>query len=254
MKMIMASFVIIIWIWSMTSTIEVTTIFYQHSIFLRHKNPAHDNGTSPFFSSVVATAQACINKCHNQLSCESLVYDTISFKCSLFEGKNVKDEISSNQVLYEVVKKAVLRDISDYAKYLCNGNSPGYFYNESVPVCYKIDSQPRSMTDAKLFCGESGGHLLRIDTEIKQKFAENLNLETTSSVSKYRIDGKYNGTNWTFSNDQAITQFYWYPGEPSREQSSSRSVGLRVAYSGKWDDIRPSGSHGCICEKDIKFN
>lgn len=31
------------------------------------------------------------------------------------------------------------------------------------------------------FCGESGGHLLRIDTERKQKFVENITLETTGN-------------------------------------------------------------------------
>lgn len=64
---------------------------------------------------------------------------------------------------------------------LCEENNPGYIYNESVSVCYKIDSNPRLFTDAELFCEESGGHLLRIDTERKQKFVEDLDLQSLST-------------------------------------------------------------------------
>lgn len=71
------------------------------------------------------------------------------------------------------------------------------------------------------------------------------------SISKYRIDGRKINTIWTFSNDQPIIRFYWYPGEPA---DNVNSIGLRVGYSGEWDDIKPSILHGCICEKDIKFN
>lgn len=61
-----------------------------------------------------------------------------------------------------------------YVQDLCEKNSPGYSYNETVSVCYKINSNPMLFTEAELFYGESGGHLLRIDTEGKQKFVENL--------------------------------------------------------------------------------
>lgn len=66
-------------------------------------------------------------------------------------------------------------------KNLCEENNPGYIYNESVSVCYKIDSNPRLFTEAEFFCGESGGHLLRIDTERKQKFVEDLDLQSLST-------------------------------------------------------------------------
>ncbi|XP_034303606.2 uncharacterized protein [Magallana gigas] len=240
------------WLWlTLISVNGVSSLVYQHTTFQRHLNPVYDNRTSPFFSSTVSTAQACVIKCHNHPSCESLVYDKVSFQCSLFEGKNVGEKITSSQVYNQVSTKTVHQNIIAHANHLCNGDSPGYFYNESVPVCYKIDTQPRLMDDAVMFCGESGGHLLRIDTEIKQKFVESLNLETTSSIFKYRIDGKKNNTVWTFSNNQPIKRFYWYPGEPANNISS---IGLRVGYGGKWDDVQPSVLHGCICEKDIKFN
>lgn len=47
-----------------------------------------------------------------------------------------------------------------------------------------------------------------------------------------------------------MKQFYWYPGEPV---GGGTSIGLRVGYNGKWDDIGSSKLHGCICEKDIKI-
>lgn len=77
-----------------------------------------------------------------------------------------------------------------YVKNLCEENNPGYIYNESVSVCYKIDSNPRLFTEAEFFCGESGGHLLRIDTERKQKFVEDLDLQSLSTKI-YQIDNLF---------------------------------------------------------------
>ena len=66
-----------------------------------------------------------------------------------------------------------------YAENLCQGNSSGYIYNATVPLCYKIDTQPRVKTAAESFCGEFGGRLLRINTERKQRFVEDLDLKET---------------------------------------------------------------------------
>nr|XP_034300555.1 type-2 ice-structuring protein-like [Crassostrea gigas] len=205
------------------------------------------------FSTTVPNFQACINKCHNQPSCESLVFDTVTFKCSLYEGNTVEEEITINQIYHQVLNKTVHRDIIEYAQYLCSGKSPGYIYNETVPVCYKIDSDPRTLVEAVSFCGESGGHLLQIDTERKQILVEIFRLEETESILKYRIDGKKIGGKWTFLDGTPITQFYWYPGEPADNFIDS-SIGLRVGYHGKWDDVSATYLHGTICEKDIRFN
>lgn len=52
-----------------------------------------------------------------------------------------------------------------------------------------------------------------------------------------------------------ITQFYWCTGEPADNiMDGIASIGLRVAYHGKWDDIDANFSHGSICEKDIRFD
>lgn len=75
-------------------------------------------------------------------------------------------------------------------KNLCEENNQGYIYNESVSVCYKIDSNPRLFTEAEFFCGESGGHLLRIDTERKQKFVEDLDLQSLSTKI-YQINNPF---------------------------------------------------------------
>lgn len=74
-----------------------------------------------------------------------------------------------------------------YAKNICKENSPGYIYNETIPICYKIDSNPRPFAEAVLFCGESEGHLLRIDTERKQKLVEDLDLQAIS-IKIYQTD------------------------------------------------------------------
>eukprot|EP00105_Crassostrea_gigas_P003218 XP_011415999.1 PREDICTED: uncharacterized protein LOC105319959 [Crassostrea gigas] len=228
----------------------VTSLIYQHTVFQRQLNPGILQRTPPVFSSRVSTFQECINKCHNQPSCESLVFDIVTLKCSLNEGKTVEEEITINQIYHQVLNKTVHRDIIAYVKNLCEENNPGYIYNESVSVCYRIDSNPRLFMEAELFCGESGGHLLRIDTERKQKFVEDLDLQSLNSISKYRIDGKKINDIWRFSNEKLVKQFYWYPGEPV---GGGTSIGLRVGHNGKWDDIGSSKLHGCICEKDIKI-
>lgn len=65
----------------------------------------------PFLSSTVSTVQACVNKCHNHPSCESLVYDKVSSQCSLFDGKDVGEEITSNQIYNRVANKTVHQNI-----------------------------------------------------------------------------------------------------------------------------------------------
>lgn len=89
----------------------VTSLVYQHTVYQRRLNPTYDNGTTPMFSSSVPTFQACINKCHNQPSCESLVFDIVTLKCSLYEGKTVEEEITTNQIYHPVLNKTVYRDI-----------------------------------------------------------------------------------------------------------------------------------------------
>ncbi|XP_011441513.3 C-type lectin domain family 4 member E-like isoform X1 [Magallana gigas] len=244
----------LIWFWLIYQC-AVTSLVYQHTVYQRRLNPTYDNGTTPIFSSTVPTFQACINKCHNQPPCDSLVFDIVTLKCSLYEGKTVEEEITINQIYHQVLNKTVHRDIIEYAQYLCSGKSPGYIYNETVPVCYKIDPGPRTLVEAVSFCGESGGHLLQIDTERKQRLVENLRLEKTESISKYRVDGKKTRGKWTFLDGTPITVFFWYPGEPADNFiDGASSIALRVGHQGKWDDINATWTHGSICEKDIKFD
>lgn len=75
------------------------------------------------------------------------------------------------------------------------------------------------------------------------------------SIYKYRIDGKKIGGKWTFFDGTPITQLYWYPREPANNFiDEEASIGLRVGYHGKWDDVSSSWPHGSICEKDIRFD
>lgn len=91
-----------------------------------------------------------------------------------------------NSIFFKILKIC----FTAFVKILCEENSPGYIYNETVSVCYKIDSNPRLLAEAELFCGESGGHLLRIDTEIKQKLVENIDLQSISTKI-YQIDNPF---------------------------------------------------------------
>lgn len=89
----------------------VTSLVYQYTVYQRRLNPTYDNGTTPMFSTTVPTFQACINKCHIQPPCDSLVFDTVTLKCSLYEGNTVEEEITINQIYHQVLNKTVHRDI-----------------------------------------------------------------------------------------------------------------------------------------------
>jgi hypothetical protein len=65
---------------------------------------------------------------------------------------------------------------------VCTGNNSGYVFDAAVPICYKVDTTPRTQTEAVDFCQKSGGHLLRIKTDKKQQFVEDLNLEETGKL------------------------------------------------------------------------
>ncbi|XP_061187990.1 collectin-12-like [Saccostrea echinata] len=148
-------------------------------------------------------------------------------------------------------KNVLYQDILGYSQYLCSENNSGYVHDATVPVCYKIDPTPRTRPNAILSCENFNGHLLRINTQRKQKFVEDLNLKGTDLIGKYRVDGDKTSGVWKFSDGKLISEFYWYPGEPANPGATS--IGLRVAYMGKWDDIAENVQHGSICERDIEF-
>lgn len=79
-------------------------------------------------------------------------------------------------------------------------------------------------------------------------------LFVANSIATHCIDGIKIGGKWKFLDGTPITQVYWYPGEPGRTDLDDLSIGLRVGYHGKWDDIFATASQGSICEKDIRFN
>ncbi|XP_022327540.2 uncharacterized protein LOC111126903 isoform X2 [Crassostrea virginica] len=226
---------------------------YQHTTFQRFMSVSTEalNRTSGVTTASATTENACLNICHKQISCLSAVFDETSSQCSMYDTKISGEEVAAKQDYFLVLKKTIHEDVIAYAENLCQGNSSGYIYNATVPLCYKIDTQPRLKTAAESFCGEFGGRLLRINTERKQRFVEDLDLKETASIHKYRVDGLLSGGVWTFSDGTPITDVYWYPGEPA---GGGVSIGLRVGHNGKWDDISHVINHGTICEKELSFN
>ncbi|XP_056000659.1 C-type lectin domain family 17, member A-like [Ostrea edulis] len=167
----------------------------------------------------------------------------------MFSGTSEVDAYGDYRQYFIVVNKLFSVDFIARANLLCSGNNSGYIFDAAAPICYKINTIPRTKSEAIDFCQESGGHLLRIKTDKKQKFVEVLPLEETDSIQKYRIDGENIDEEWKFSNGERITRFYWYPGEPNGHYNS---IGLRVEHGGKWDDVKNNNEHGCICEKEIE--
>ncbi|XP_056000661.1 uncharacterized protein LOC125656252 [Ostrea edulis] len=180
----------------------------------------------PLSSHVVADLISCFNACHHSIQCFSVFFDEDSSNCSMFSGTSEVDGFVDNQQYFIVVNKVFPAEFIDHANRLCSGNNSGYFFDAAVPICYKISTIPRTKKEAVDFCQESGNHLLRIKTDKKQKFVEDLNLDHDS---KYRIDGEKIGAEWKYSNGERITKFYWYPGE---QQEDKKSIGLTAGVTG----------------------
>ncbi|XP_056000660.1 uncharacterized protein LOC125656437 [Ostrea edulis] len=223
---------------------------FQHTVLRRQVSTTRDLTVRnpPSSSHAVTDLTNCFNECHHSIQCSSVFFDEDSSNCSMFSGTSEVDGFEDYQQYFTVVNKTFPADFIDRANRLCSGNNSGYVFDAAVPICYKIDTIPRTKTEAVDFCQESGGHLLRIKTDKKQKIVEDLTLEETGSIQKYRIDGEKIDEEWKFSNGERITQLHWYPGQPM----GHNAIALRVEHRRKWDDIKTNNNHGCICEKDIE--
>uniref|UniRef100_A0A8W8KUR0 Apple domain-containing protein n=1 Tax=Magallana gigas TaxID=29159 RepID=A0A8W8KUR0_MAGGI len=186
---------------------------YQHWAYQRNTRTSLATRSTPITSSSVSKLSECWDLCGATPACSAFSYDENASICFIFENTDDVVNVTKNQKYFVVQTRVQYSD---------------------------------ALKQAELF----NGHLLRINNYRKQRFVEELNLNSTDLITKYRVDGIYTGGVWKFSNGQRIAEFYWYPGEPAKI-STHTSIGLRYTYLGKWDDIVETALHGCICEKEI---
>ncbi|XP_056009582.1 uncharacterized protein LOC125681173 isoform X2 [Ostrea edulis] len=151
-------------------------LYYHHMEYQRYIEPASDLtfSSAPTLSILATKLTECLDLCRKFSQCASVFYDESSLNCSVFEGTSDVTGPGKNQRYLVVTKDVLHPDVISYAESLCNA---GYTFDATALVCYKIDITPRDKSNAISFCEESDGHLMRIDTYIKQSFAEGLNLK-----------------------------------------------------------------------------
>ncbi|XP_062579682.1 macrophage mannose receptor 1-like [Saccostrea cucullata] len=220
---------------------EVSAQSYKHTTYARQLN------TNPTVKPIELTSKQmlgmCGRECHASSTCSSFFFN--GTHCVTLEASKQFSESYTTESYFTKSYSVFHFDIVDKLQSECS--SHGYVYDPLIPLCYKINAVALTKADAVTSCQQSNGHLLRINTYRKQLFVESLKLQTTSSVSKYRIDGKkQNNGIWTFSDGREIVTFHWYPGEP---QSYRSSIALTVTYKGLWDDVGETIPHGFICER-----
>ncbi|XP_062589939.1 uncharacterized protein LOC134251554 isoform X2 [Saccostrea cucullata] len=231
----------------------VHCLSYSHMVFQRYQEPSLPLtfSSAALTSSLVMKWTECFDLCRGTSQCASVFFDENNLNCSVFGENTEVKGVGENQRYYVMQKKVFYQDILSYSQFLCSEGGSGYVYDATVPVCYNVDPTPRTRPNAILSCENFNGHLLRINTQRKQKFVEDLNLTRTDLIHKYRIDGDKTSGVWKFSDGRLISELYWYPGEPA--SSSATSIGLRDGHMGKWDDIGEQKQHGTICERDLAF-
>ncbi|XP_062579670.1 uncharacterized protein LOC134241653 isoform X2 [Saccostrea cucullata] len=226
---------------------EVLAQSYKHTTYVRQLITHPTVKPSELTSKEMVGIHVCGRECHASSTCSSFFFN--GTHCVTFEGSKQFSESDITESYFTKSDSVFHFDIVGKLQSECS--SHGYVYDPLVPLCYKINAVALTKADAVTSCQQNNGHLLRINTYRKQILVESLNLQTTASVSKYRIDGeKQNNGSWTFSDGREIATFYWYSGEP---KESHESIGLRVTYKGLWDDISATWPHGFICERVPSF-
>ncbi|XP_048777624.2 uncharacterized protein LOC125681521 isoform X1 [Ostrea edulis] len=221
----------------------VISLHYKHTTYVRQLNTPSTSQHAPGASNEVEKVEKCGEICHFSPTCALFFFN--GTHCVTYSETMQFDGGGAESLTYFTQATSVFHsDIAGQMKSECTSN--GYIYDPLVPLCYKVNTIALTKSAAETSCHQNNGHLLRINTYRKQLLVESLNLQSTGSVSKYRIDGERQAdSTWTFSDGREIAIFYWYPGEPRR---NFKSIALRTSYEGKWDDVLESNAHGFICE------
>lgn len=120
---------------------------------------------------------------------------------------------------------------------------------------YKLITEAKSWSDAKIDCEIQGGHLVTITSQGENDFVKNL---ADSNRIWLGLTDEANEGNWKWITDEALSYTNWYPGEPN-----DYSIGedyVEMYTDGRWNDIGPPAfpsitrHYVCEWEKSYSYN
>ena len=103
---------------------------------------------------------------------------------------------------------------------------------------------------AKKFCEQQAGHLVRIESPQENAFIRQL--VHTSAAADVWIDGtdELQEGVWLFSNGQPVKFTNWMPGEPSNTDEGEHYASLSRKSGWLWNDIGAGKRWSFVCEWD----
>ncbi|MFX0105897.1 MAG: lectin-like protein [Candidatus Hodarchaeota archaeon] len=118
---------------------------------------------------------------------------------------------------------------------------------------YKLITEEKSWSDAKIDCEAQGGHLATITSEGENDFIKNL--ADSNKVWLGLTDEVSEGT-WEWITGEDVSYTNWYPGEPNNYGTGEDYVEMYI--DGRWNDIGPpqfpSTTRYYICEWEKEYS
>ena len=125
--------------------------------------------------------------------------------------------------------------------------------------CYLVSSQVLTWSQARSFCIEKGGELVKITSQRENDFVLSLARKEASSLKEVWIGLKRNGGDWYWSDYSLPKYANWAPKEPSNSAEecahmyTGHSQHLPYKASGSWNDLFCNGlegfSNGLVCKQ-----
>ena len=121
--------------------------------------------------------------------------------------------------------------------------------------CYLVSSQEYKGDEARLFCIEKGGELVKITSDRENDFVLALAREEQPPPKDVWIGMRRKGGHFYWSDNSLPKYTNWAPHEPNNHAEecsqmwTSHSDNLPNKASGTWNDIFCDRKHGLVCKR-----
>ncbi|CAC5362930.1 unnamed protein product [Mytilus coruscus] len=194
----------------------------------------------------------CLKSCLDNVLCMSFFYNFLSRECRHF-GVDFTDPgegVPENGWKYYTV----VRDcrINGYA---CP-TSTGYTFFADICLCYKYVAIKSTHWQAKQYCANIKGYLIKINRKLKQREMERLLaslpvLDSKQENGNIFIQGTRvgNTSKWRYDDGQEITYFQWNKGKSQPQLSTGENViAMQKVWGSLWHDATAASKIMFVCE------
>ncbi|XP_048743615.2 uncharacterized protein LOC125657029 [Ostrea edulis] len=145
----------------------------------------------------------CVSECQMSMLCSSALFNNIARRCYLYSVPATTTPgmaVPSHYRIYRRIAKC---------------EEFGYVVIDGTTQCLKLHRELKKQKGAIDDCEKSGGHLLRITSELMFYFTINEISLAGLAESFLYIDGNRRDEAWTFSDGSDIHILLWAPAEPN---------------------------------------